>query len=116
MKDFTENSEELSLFEKSWVGTALTSLAGLMFFFVCMLLPLVGQSGAQTEHYAANFSTFLTVLLVALVLAGGGLFSKMMRRKEDGSPFPYVSAGLAGLYVAMLLALLLGLFKIWPGF
>ena len=88
-------------------GNILTIVAGLFFYIVCMLLPLVGQAGRATEHYTQNFLTFAAVLVVASGCAIGGLMFKLKARKEHGEPFPVVSAGLSGIYVLLLASLLL---------
>jgi len=103
---------EVPLFEQPWLGSTLTFLASLSFFFVLPLLPLVGPSAVDTPHMKENFLTFLAVLLLALLFAVGGFLSKSKRRKEDRSPFPYVSAALVVVYVLMLICLLTGLFSI----
>jgi len=94
--------------DRSRLGNILTILAGLFFYIVCMLLPLVGPAGRTTEHYGLNFVTFVAVLLVASACAMGGLIVKLRTRKEDQSPFPYITAGLASVYLLLLVNLLAG--------
>ena len=93
-------------------GTLLTVLAGISFQVTCILLPMVGPAGAVTPHAGKNYVTFLTVLLVTLILALSATASKMARREVDGSPLPLFSITLSGLSAMLLLALLLGLLKI----
>ncbi len=105
----------------SSTGQWLSILFGLLFLFQCMLLPLVGKAamggsgspGAGPESTVrTNELFFVVMLLVTLVVGAAAFYSKWLRRKADGSPFPKVTAGLLGLAVMMLLAFVGGLFKI----
>lgn len=108
MENSTGNIEKSSF--PHWVGNALTALGGLFFFFLCMLFPLVGRSGVDAPHASKNFSTFLSVLLVALGIAGFALYVKQNESRAQNKPYPYVTATMTGVYVVMLMCLLLGLF------
>ncbi len=101
-----------TLFALPAVGSTLLVLAGLSFMMVCMTLPLVGPAGAAVPWAEQNFRTFLSILLLTLILGGLSLVSKLMRRRLDGSPFPRASAALTGLCLFLLVALLTGLLKI----
>ncbi|MFT7512636.1 MAG: hypothetical protein ACI9QL_001844, partial [Candidatus Omnitrophota bacterium] len=92
--------------ELEFLGNLCTAGAGVFFYIVCMLLPMVGPSGGQTVHYQANFLTFLAVTLIALGFSVAALKFKLERRKRDQSPFPLVSAGFTAVYVVLLLCLL----------
>ena len=103
------------------VGQILSILFGLLFLFQCMILPLVGKAamggsgspGAGRAEFAdANQGFFLTMLLVCMAVGGLALYSKILRRKSDGSPFPRTTAGLLALAVALALAYAFGLLKI----
>lgn len=94
------------------VGTALAILSGLSFLFLCMLLPLVGPSGAAAPHAAMNFYAFLGVLLLCFGLAVLAVYSKLKRRRIDASPLPFNSLALCLLCLVLLVALLSGLLKI----
>lgn len=94
------------------VGTGLTIASGLFFLVVCMILPLVGKAGVHTSHYLQNYLAFLVSLLLTAGTSGLAVYSKLERRKIDGSPLPYFSILVAALSVLLLLALLLGLLKI----
>lgn len=106
-------SQAITQQEPTWahpvLGTALTVLAGISFQITCMLLPLVGPAGAVTPHAGKNYVTFLTALLVSLMLALAATTSKMARREVDGSPLPLFSIALSSLSALLLLAFLLGL-------
>ena len=93
-------------------GSALTVLSGLSFLVVCMLLPLVGPSGAVATSPKKNFFTFLAVLLVALVSSILAILSKTERRRVDHSPLPIFSILLCGLCLLLLVALLSGMLHI----
>ena len=91
-------------FATPWVGTMFTALSGLVFAFLCMILPLVGKAAKSIPHYQQNRQAFLAVVLVSLALAGLAAFSKLARRKVDGSPLPLASFLLVGLDVLLLIA------------
>lgn len=102
------------------VGNLLTIAAGLSFYFLCMILPLVGPAAMRgsgspgagpVPHARANYLTFLGVLLLSMFLAGLALFSKLGRRRLDRSPFPWHTFGLLAIEILILIALLTGL--IW---
>lgn len=108
----SENTPQETWFNRSSTGSALAVLSGLAVLFVCMVLPLVGRSGSTAPHADKNFLTFMAVLLVSLALSLSAIFSKLSRRKIDGSPAPKWSIGLSGLLGILLLCLLSGLLGI----
>ena len=93
-------------------GTVLAVASGLSFFFLCMLLPLVGPSGSKVDHAVMNKATFLGVLTVTFLLAALAAYSKLIQRRTDGGPFPYWSAGLCLVCVLTLCVLLVDGFAI----
>jgi hypothetical protein len=102
-------------------GQVLSILFGLLFLFQCMILPLVGKaamggSGSPGAGPAAtvwkNQLFFLVMLLVTLSTGAAAFYSKWLRRKVDGSPFPKATAGLLALTIALLLVFAAGLLKI----
>jgi hypothetical protein len=93
-------------------GTALAVASGLSFFFLCMILPLVGPAGSRVAHASENKVAFLFVLLVTFTLAALSAFSKLGRRKVDGSPLPFLSFGLCGICLLTLVILLFDGFAI----
>ncbi|MDF7824283.1 hypothetical protein P4B35_09695 [Pontiellaceae bacterium B12227] len=93
-------------------GTVLAVASGLSFFFLCMILPLVGPAGSRVEHAAKNKVAFLAVLLVTFTLAALAAFSKLGRRKVDDSPLPLFSFGLCGVCILTLVILLFDGFAI----
>ena len=109
---------ELPFFARPGVGSFFTILSALSFYFVCMILPIVGPAAAHgsgspgattAAHYQQNFLAFLSVLLVSLVLAVLALISKLERRKIDQSPFPLYSVGLCVVCVCLVIALFTGM-------
>lgn len=94
------------------LGTVLTIAAGLCFMFLCMILPLVGKAGVQTVHARQNFWAFFAVLMVSLALSIAATVAKLVRRKVDRSPRPWMSLTLTGLCLLLLVALLTGLLHI----
>ncbi|MCZ7591021.1 MAG: hypothetical protein M5U15_02215 [Kiritimatiellae bacterium] len=94
------------------VGTLLTVAAGLSFFFVCMILPLVGKAGVQTVHASQNFRAFLVALIVSLAFSVAATVAKMKRSRLDGSPKPYLTMGLFVINMGLLISLFAGLLKI----
>jgi hypothetical protein len=110
--DATNETTVNGFWVKPATGTALMVASGLSFFFLCMILPIVGPSGAKQEHYGANLAAFIGVLLLTFLLSSGAAYSKWQRRKLDGSPLPYVSFGMSGLCILILLVLVVGGFAI----
>lgn len=106
-----QNNENDVLF-RPVTGTALAVASGLSFFFLCMILPLVGPAGSRVDHAGANKVAFLSVLLVTFTLAALAVFSKMGRRKMDESPLPFFSLGLSGVCILTLVILLFDGFAI----
>ncbi|MEN7972633.1 MAG: hypothetical protein ABFR47_02240 [Verrucomicrobiota bacterium] len=93
-------------------GNILAVAAGLSFFFLCMILPLVGPAGSKVEHAGKNKAAFLSVLLLTFLLGVLASFSKIVRRKIDGGPLPYYSLGLCVICFLTLLVLLVDGFSI----
>lgn len=94
--------------QSAWFGSLLTILSGLSFLLMCMMMPLVGKAGFKTDHYAANYYTFLGLLLLSMALAVLATISKLERRKIDGSPRPLVSILMVALCGLLLVALMFG--------
>jgi small-conductance mechanosensitive channel len=94
------------------VGTVLAVASGLSFFFLCMILPLVGPAGSKVAHAAKNKMAFLSVLMVTFLLAVLASYSKVGRRNIEGGPLPWFSMGLCAICILTLVVLLLGGFSI----
>lgn len=93
-------------------GTVLAVASGLSFFFLCMILPLVGPSGSKVEHAAKNKAAFLGVLMATFLLAALAAYSKVIRRKSDGGSLPLYSLGLCAICFLTLIILLMNGFAI----
>jgi hypothetical protein len=113
-----QKPEKLSFFAQPEVGAIFTILSVLSFYFLCMVLPIVGPAAAHgsgspgattAAHYHQNCLAFLTLLLISLALAVLALISKLERRKIDQSPFPIYSAGLCVVCVFLGIALFTGM-------
>ncbi len=55
---------------------------------------------------------FLTVLGLTFTLAALATYSKMLRRSEDQSPFPFWSLGLCVVCIGLFILLMLGLLAV----
>ncbi len=107
-----ENKPTEQFLDRPLVGTVLAVASGLSFFFLCMILPLVGPAGSRVEHAAKNKAAFLGVLMVTFLLAALASYSKMTRRKSNGAPLPLYSLGLCTVCILTLLVLLANGFAI----
>ena len=94
------------------IANILAVASGLSFFFLCMILPLVGPAGSKVTHAVKNKMAFIGVLLLTLVLAGSAACLKMKRRSVDGSPLPYWSLGLCVVCILTFIVLMAGGFAI----
>ena len=103
------------------MGQVLSILFGLLFLFQCMILPLVGKAamGGSGSPGAGPADTvwknqvfFFSMLFLTLAVGAGAFYSKWVRRKIDGTPFPIATASLLALNLAMLRACAAGLLGI----
>ena len=101
-----------SWFYRRAVGTALSILAGLAFFLLCMLLPLVGPAGSQVEHASKNETIFLSWLSVTLGLSIASVLSRWKRVREENAPRPMYSLLLCITCIITLIIQLVGGFSI----
>jgi len=98
--------------QKSVLGSVLTVMSGLSFFFTCMLLPLVGPAGSRAPEADKNQLAFLGVLGLTFLLAALATGLKMIRRREDQSPLPIWSLGLCAVCTLLFVLLMTGLLAI----
>lgn len=98
-------------------GQVLAVAFALLFLFQCMILPLVGKAamggsgspGAGPAPTLWKNLVFFSVMLMVTLLTGVlAFYSKWLRRREDHSPFPLVTAILLGLTLAILIAFTTG--------
>jgi cytochrome b561 len=93
-------------------GSALAFSAGLSFYLLCMIMPLVGPSGSRVEHHGKNLSAFLFVLLLTFALSAAASWSKLQCRRTQGGSLPWFSLGLCALCLLTLVILLFNGFAI----
>ncbi len=102
-------------------GQTLSVVFGLLFLFQCMILPLVGKAAMKgsgspgagpADTVWKNQTFFLVMLLATLALGGVAFYSKWLRRRAEGGPFPKTTAGLLVLTLALLLTFATGLLGI----
>ena len=110
--DADSNSTINGIIFKPAMGTALAVASGLSFFFLCMILPLVGPAGSRVAHAGQNKAAFLFTLMATFALAAAAAYSKLGRRKIDGSPLPWFSFGLCAVCILTFVVLLSGGFAI----
>lgn len=106
-----ENKLNEVLFKPA-MGTGLAVASGLSFFFLCMILPLVGPAGSRQDHAAQNETAFLTVLLITVSLAGLAAYSKLGTRKVAGGPLPWSTLALCAVCVLTFVLVLFNAFAI----
>jgi hypothetical protein len=93
-------------------GNVLAIASGLSFFFLCMILPLVGPAGSKVEHALKNKLAFLAVLLLTFLLAALASYSKLLQRKFEGGSLPLYSLGLCVVCLLTLLVFMMNGFAI----
>lgn len=98
--------------KKPMLGSVLSVVSGLAFFFTLMLLPLVGPAGSRAPDADKNQLAYLGVLGLTFVLAALATGFKLMRRKLDQSPFPVWSSALCVVCIIFFILQLTGLLAI----
>jgi magnesium-transporting ATPase (P-type) len=112
MEQIDTQPHQNKLFAMPLVGTTLIVMAGLSFFFLCMILPLVGPSGSKTAQAGQNQLAFIGMLLLTTLLAAAASYSKILHRKVVGGTWPYWSLTLTVVCILTLLIQLAGGFAI----
>jgi hypothetical protein len=99
-------------FEQPQTGNTLTIVAAVLFQGVLMLLPLVGPAGQAVPHAGLNLLGFAAAVLLTLAMSLAAVYSKWLRRQQDGSPWPLWSTVLSGACLLLLVAALTGQFSV----
>ena len=94
------------------LGNALAIASGFSFYILCMSLSLVGPAGSRVPEAGENRTTFLSVLLFTMLLAGASIYVALQRRKTEGTPLPRFSIGLAATCIVVLVILFFNGFAI----
>jgi len=105
-------SNSIPILFRPAAGSALAFSAGLSFYLLCMIMPLVGPGGSRVEHHGRNLASFLFVLFLTLALAGAASWSKLECRKVQGGARPWFSLGLCALCLLTLIIVLFNGFAI----
>jgi uncharacterized membrane protein YidH (DUF202 family) len=94
-------------------GDALVLAAGLFFYLLCMLLPLVGPAGARVDHALQNRLAFLLVLGLMLALSIAALLTQRAACRLDPARKPPRAAWvLTGIGFVLLIAQVSGLLSV----
>jgi uncharacterized membrane protein YidH (DUF202 family) len=101
-----------NMIQKSALGTALAIASGFSFYILCMILSLVGPAGSRVPHAAKNKATFLSVLMVTLVLSGASVYVSVKKQKEQGGSLPRFPIGLCVTCILILFVVLFNGFAI----
>ena len=107
-----DNTIPNKVLAKPIFGNILAVASGLSFFFLCMILPLVGPAGSKVDHALKNKQAFLAVLVVTFLLAALASYSKILQRETKGGSLPLYSLGLCAVCILSLLVLLVNGFAI----
>ena len=91
-------------------GKWLASASALLFFWLCMILPLVGRAARLTDHYWRNFATFFGFLLIAWACAFLARRSQFLLHRQGLAPYPWLASALFWIYATMMLLLVTGRF------
>ena len=100
-----DNTLVNKILAKPLTGNILAVASGLSFFFLCMILPLVGPAGSKVANALQNKVAFFAVLLMTFVLAALAAYSKLQSRKSVGGSLPVYSLGLCVVCILTLLVL-----------
>jgi uncharacterized protein YhhL (DUF1145 family) len=86
-------------------GNVLAAAAALLFFWLCIILPLVGRAARAQTHYWTNFLTFLLFLLPALACAHFARVIKLRQHRAGQGEYPWVATLLFGILSLLLVCL-----------
>ena len=84
-------------------GKVCSILAGLFFFYLCMLFPLVGPAGSRQAHAAQNQTLFMSILGVTFLLSvSAGLLQRRSRQVDQ-------EGGIPGMLIFSIVIALIGI-------
>lgn len=106
--DNDKQTSYLDILSHPKLGSGLTLGAGLAFYTLCILLPLVGPMGIQVPHHTKNLLAFAAVLTVTLVLSGLALASTLLQRRQGGDRSLWTAGTLFALSAGVGIALICG--------
>ena len=88
----------------------ITIMAGLAFFLLCMLLPLVGPAGSKVEHADYNNAIFTGWLIFTLILSSTSYYLRYQRYRFKNDIYPKYSL------ILTILCIIIFLINILEGF
>ena len=106
------DEKALHWFYRIKTGAVLSVLAGLAFFLLCMILPLVGPAGSRVSHAADNKYIFMGWLFITSLISIAAVFSRWWRVKHQQAPKPLFSVLLSIICLLTWIVLFSGGFAI----
>ena len=94
----------------SIVYNLITIMAGLAFFLLCMLLPLVGPAGSKVEHADYNNAIFTGWLIFTLILSSISYYLRYQKYRFKNAIYPKYSL------ILTILCIIIFLINILKGF
>ena len=104
------NKLNKNLSDNSIVYNLITIMAGLAFFLLCMLLPLVGPAGSKVEHADYNNTIFTGWLIFTLILSSTSYYLRYKRYRFKNDIYPKYSL------ILTILCIIIFLINILEGF
>jgi hypothetical protein len=86
-------------------GNVFAAAAALLFFWLCITLPLVGRAARGQPHYWANFFSFLLFLLPALACAHFARVIKLRQHRSGQGEYPWGATLLFGVLSLLFVCL-----------
>ena len=104
------NKHYKNLSDNSVIYNLITIIAGLAFFLLCMLLPLVGPAGSKVEHADYNNAIFTGWLIFTLILSSISYYLRYQRYRLKNNIYPKYSL------ILTILCIIIFLINILEGF
>lgn len=111
-KPVQKNDPALKWWMQPLAGNVFTIASAVVLQFSIILLPLVGPAGSAAPHATKNWLAWHAVLLTALILGGAAFYSKVQRRRIDGSRIPVMAPVLLGISLFLLVSQAAGWLRI----